>query len=55
MDFLIEMSMCMEEQSRGPGFDTPSGSILSFVLPLIQERQLPVTGESMCTKHWLAA
>ena len=27
-----------------------SGHILSFLLPLIQEGQLSVTGESMCTK-----
>ena len=30
---------------RGPGFDTLSGHILSFLLPLIQEGQLLVTGE----------
>ena len=40
---------------RGPGFDTRSGHILSFLLPLIQEGQLPVIGESMCTKYWLTA
>ena len=40
---------------RGPGFDTLSGHILSFLLPLIQEGQLSVTGESMCTKYWLTA
>ena len=40
---------------RGPGFDTRSGNILSFLLPLFQERQLSVTGESMCTKYWLTA
>ena len=40
---------------RGPGFDTRSGHILSFLLPLIQERQLSVTGESICTKYWLSA
>ena len=36
-------------------FDTRSGHIhvLSFLLPLIQEGQLSVTGESMCTKYWL--
>ena len=28
------------------------GHILSFLLPLIQEGQLSVTGESMCTKYW---
>ena len=32
-----------------------SGHILSFLLPLFQEGQLSVTGESMCTKYWLTA
>ena len=36
-------------------FDTRSGNILSFLLPLFQEGQLSVTGESMCTKYWLTA
>ena len=40
---------------RGPGFDTRSGNILSFLLPLFQEGQLSATGESMCTKYWLTA
>ena len=40
---------------RGPGFDTRSGHILSFLFPLIQEGQLSVNGESMCTKYWLTA
>ena len=40
---------------RGPGFNTQSGHILSFLLPLIQEGQLSVTGENMCTKYWLTA
>ena len=31
------------------------GNILSFLLPLFQEGQLSVTGESMCTKYWLTA
>ena len=30
---------------RGPGLDTLSGYILSFLLPLIQEGQLSVTGD----------
>ena len=34
---------------------TRSGNILSFLLPLFQEGQLSVTGESMCTKYWLTA
>ena len=38
---------------RGPGFNTRSGNILSFLLPLFQEGQLSVTGESMCTRYWL--
>ena len=33
--------------SQGPGFDTRSGNMLSFLLPLFQEGQLSVTGESM--------
>ena len=40
---------------RGPRFDTRSGNILSFLLPLFQEGRLSVTGESMCTKYWLTA
>ena len=44
-----------DSKVRGPGFDTLSGHILSFLLPLIQEGQLSVTGESMCTKYWLTA
>ena len=36
---------------RGPGFDTRSGHILSFLLPLIQEGQLSVTGESTVKGH----
>ena len=40
---------------RGPGFDTWSSPILAFLLPLIQEGQLSVTGESMCMKYWLTA
>ena len=38
-------------QVRCPGFDTLSGHILSFLLPLIQEGQLSVTGKSLCTKY----
>ena len=36
-------------------FDTRSGNILSFLLPIFQEGQLSVTGESLCTKYWLTA
>ena len=42
-------------KARGPGFDTQSGHILSFRLPLIQEGQYSVTSESMCTKYWFTA
>ena len=42
-----------DSRARGPGFDTRSGRILSFLLPLIQEGQLSVTGESMCMNFWL--
>ena len=34
-----------DSYDRGPGFDTRSGNILSFLLPLFQEGQLSVTGE----------
>ena len=44
-----------DSRVRGLGFDTRSGHILSFLLPLFQEGQLSVTGESMCTKYWLTA
>ena len=40
---------------RGPGLDARSSQILSFLLPLIQERQLSASGKSMCTKYWLIA
>ena len=29
--------------------------VINNVLPLFQEGQLSVTGESMCTKYWLTA
>ena len=35
---------------RGPGFDTRSGHILSFFLPLIQEGQLSVTDEVLINR-----
>ena len=49
------VSSASDTRVRGPGFDTRSGHILSFLLPLIQEEQLSVTGESMCMKYWLTA
>ena len=44
-----------DARAGGPAFETRSGNIISFLLPLIQERQLSVTGESMCMKYWLTA
>ena len=44
-----------DSRATGPEFDTRSGQILSFLLSLIQEGQLSVTGENMCTKYWLTA
>ena len=41
----------LTREVRGPGFNTRSGNILSFLLPLFQEGQLSVTGESKCTKY----
>ena len=37
-----------DSRARGSGFDTWSGHIVSLLL-LIQEGQLLVTGENMCT------
>ena len=37
-----------DSRARGPGFDARPGHILSFLLPLIQEGQLSVTGDSVC-------
>ena len=45
----------LDSRARGPEFDTWSGHILSFLLPLIQEGQVSVTGESLNTSHWFTA
>ena len=50
-----EISLEIVSKTEGPGFDIRSGNIVSFLLPLFQEGQLSVTGESMCTKYWLTA
>ena len=42
-----------DSRARGSRFDTWSGHLLSFLLPLFQEGQLSLTDESMCTKYWL--
>ena len=44
-----------DSRTRGPGSDTQSGHILSFLLSLIQEGHLSVTDKCMCMKHWLTA
>ena len=37
-----------------PGSIPGQATYFLFLLPLIQEGQLSVTGESMCRKYWLA-
>ena len=49
----VVLLIARHSRARGPGFDTRSGHILLFLLPLKQEGQLSVTGESLCTKYWL--
>ena len=44
-----------DSRARGPRFDTCFGHLISFLLPLIQEGQLSVAGESLCMKYWLTA
>ena len=65
MDFLVlpirqagqhgTVGSTSDSGARGPVFYNRSGHILTFLLPLIQEGQLSVTGESMCMKYWLTA
>ena len=40
-------------RARVPGYDTWAGHIFSFLLPLIQEGQISVIWESVCTKYLL--
>ena len=47
------VSQCTGRVAQSVGHLTRN--ILSFLLPLFQEGQLSVTGESMCTKYWLTA
>ena len=49
----LTVGSAFDVRTRGPGFDTRSDHILSFLFPLVQEGQLSVTGESMCTKYCL--
>ena len=44
-----------DSRARGHRFDTQSRHMLSYLLLLIQEGQLSVTGESLCMKYWLTA
>ena len=39
----------------GLGLETRYATYFLFLLPLIQEEQLSVTGESMGTQYWLTA
>ena len=41
------VSCASDSRARGPGYDILLGHILLFLLPLIQEGQFAVTGESM--------
>ena len=49
------VSGASDSRARGVGLDIRSGHLLSFLLSLVQEGQLSVTGERMCTKYWLTA
>ena len=40
---------------RGYVFDTRSGGVLSFLLPLFREGRLSVAGEGVCAGCWLTA
>ena len=59
-DLSVKASLCFagprsavgsasDSRAIGSKFDTRSGHILSFLLPLIQEGQLSVTGDRVCT------
>ena len=51
----ILLSSVCDSRIRGPGFDTRSKHLLSFLLSLIQKGQLSLTGKNVCTKYWLTA
>ena len=46
---IAQLEVRLTQEPEVPGFDTWSGH------KLIQEGQLSVTGESMCTKYWFMA
>ena len=45
----------LTRKSRVLGSIPGLATYFSFLLPLFQEGQLSVTGESMCTRYWLTA
>ena len=47
--------VCLTQEPEVPGSIPGPGHILSFLLPLIQEGELSVTGKSMCRKYWSTA
>ena len=47
LSYIVQLVAC-QTQEPGPEFDFRTGHILSFLLPLVQEAWLSVTGESMC-------
>ena len=53
--WLLSLSLIVYSILSYKRFDTRSGNILSFLLPLFSEGQLSVTGENMRTKYWLTA
>ena len=61
---IYNLIKCLSQAHESVGHLTRKSEILgsipglaaySFLLPLNQEGQLSVTGESMCTKYWLTA
>ena len=44
-----------DSRARGPGFDIRFSHILSSFPPLIEDEQLSVTCDSMCTKYGLTS
>ena len=55
LKYCLKGSLNPKQPTNQPTQIKWSGNILSFLLPLFQEGQLSVTGESMCTKYWLTA
>ena len=51
----VAQSVAVRLKSQGPQVRYPVRPHTLVSLPLIQEGQLSVTGESMCTKYWFTA